>query len=326
MSVNHTHEHHGHSHDHHHHGDVFHSHAPAGKMRLAFMLTLVVLVAEVVGGWFSHSLALWSDAGHVLTDLAAIGLSWYALVAAQRPANEKMTFGYHRSGILAALLNGVSLLVITFLIMVEAYHRIRLGHTTHIDSRWMFASASIGLIINLYLGLGMRHEENLNVRSAVLHMLGDATASAAVICGGILIMFTGWTLVDPILSVLIALLIAFGAVQIVRQTVSILMEAAPTGIHLPQVVDEIYEVSGVQNVHDVHIWCITSGRNALSCHLVLNGDTTIKQSQTILREVEHRLFHLGISHVTLQFEDMSHAHENTVFCSEDKLTRHHEHH
>jgi cobalt-zinc-cadmium efflux system protein len=308
---NHSHPHDPHHHD---HGDVFHSHAPAGKMRLAFLLTLVVLVAEVLGGMFSHSLALWSDAGHVLTDLAAIGLSWYALVQSQRPANEKMTFGYHRSGILAALVNGVTLLAITCVILVEAYHRF--GHTTHIDSRWMFASAAVGLIVNLYLGLGMRHVENINVRSAVLHMMGDAAASAAVIVGGLLILFAGWTVVDPILSVLIALLIAFGAWQIVRQTVSILMEAAPKGIDLQKVVSEIYEVPGVENVHDVHIWCITSGRNALSCHVVLRGETTIQQSQTILRAVEHRLMHVGITHVTLQFEDESHAHEDSLFCQE----------
>ncbi|MCL6515900.1 MAG: cation diffusion facilitator family transporter [Alicyclobacillus sp.] len=281
-------------------------------MGRAFWLTAVILLAELAGGWLSHSLALMSDAGHVLTDLAAIGLAWYALNQAQRPANERMTFGYHRSGILAALINAVTLWGVAIVILVEAYHR--LLRPQPVLGGWLFVSAAVGLALNLYLAWGMRHDEQLNVRSAVLHMMGDAAASAAVIAGGVVMALTGWYIIDPLLSAAIALLIAFGAWGIVRQTVTILMEGAPHGIELDRVVQEMLSVPGVQSVHDVHVWCITSGRNALSCHVVMDGDLTIRESQAILRDMEHRLEHLGIGHVTIQTEDDAHPHEASVLC------------
>lgn len=309
--------HHGHDHgEHDHHdGDLFHTHAPIGKMKRAFWLTFVILAAEVIGGLLSGSLALLSDAGHVLTDIAAIGLAWYAMTQSQKPANSRMTFGYHRSGILAAFINGATLIVITLLILWEAYRRF--GHPHPVNSLWMFVSAGIGLCINLYLGLGMMHVDNMNVKSAVLHMLGDAAASAGVILGGIIIAVTGWYVIDPLLSVLIALLIAYGAFKIVRQSVNILMEGMPAGVELDKVVRTILQVPGVENVHDVHIWSITSGRNALSCHVVMNGVMTIRDSQKSLRDIEHRLVHLGIGHVTIQAEDGTHPHEDSVLCHEE---------
>lgn len=313
-----------HIHDHgHDHGGVFHSHAPIGKMKRAFFFTLVILIVEVIGGLISHSLALLSDAGHVLTDIAAIGLSWYAMNEARKPADEKMTFGYHRFGILAALINGVTLIVITLIILWEAFGRF--AHPEPVSSTWMFISAGVGLLTNLYLGLGMRGEDNINVKSAVLHMLGDAAASAGVIVGGIIIALTGKYVIDPILSVLIALLIAFGAWRIVKQTVGILMEGTPQGIELGDVVRTIRGINGVQDVHDVHVWSITSGHNALSCHVVLDGSTTIRESQQILRKLEHELVHQGIGHVTIQTEDGDHPHEESVLCCDDERTHNHTH-
>lgn len=301
---------HGQAHD---HGGVFHSHAPAGQMKTAFFLTLLILVVEVIGGLLSHSLALLSDAGHVLTDIAAIGLSWYAVRQAEKSPDEKMTFGYYRSGILAALINGITLILITFWILWEAYGRFQ--HPQPVQSTWMFISAGIGLLMNLYLGLGMRKSEDINVKSAVLHMLGDAAASAGVIVGGFIILFTHDYVVDPVLSVLIAILIAYGAWRIVRQTTMILMEGTPQGIDFQKVVSEIKQVSGVQDAHDIHLWCITSGKNALSCHVVLDGEMTIRESQSMLREMEHRLVHLGIGHVTIQTEDAGHPHDNSELCT-----------
>lgn len=316
---------HEHSHDHNHnhnHNDIFHSHAPAGKMKKAFYLTAVILVAEVVGGLLSHSLALLADAGHVLTDIAAISLSWFALKQSEKPSDKNMTYGYHRAGILAALVNGMMLILITVWILYEAYGRFQ--HPTAVNSSWMFISAGIGLVVNLYLGLGMRHVENINVQSAVLHMLGDAAASAAVIVGGIVILWTGWYVVDPVLSVLIALLIAIGAWKIVKQALVILMEGTPSGIDFQKVIAEIKGVSGVYEVHDLHVWSITSGKNALSCHVVLDGELTIRDSQKILRDVEHRLLHLGVNHATIQTEDMGHPHENSEFCT--PIEEHHHSH
>ncbi|WP_148260154.1 cation diffusion facilitator family transporter [Alicyclobacillus acidocaldarius] len=287
-------------------------------------MTLIILVIEALGGWISHSLALWSDAGHVLSDLAAIGLSWYAMKQSQKPANEGMTFGYYRAGILAAFVNGVTLILITLWILREAYGRFQ--HPEHVTPTWMFLSAGVGLVMNLYLGLGMRHEENINVQSAVLHMLGDAAASAGVIMGGIIIAFTRWYVIDPILSVLIALLIAFGAWRIVRQTVNVLMEGTPVGIEIPQVVDAILSVKGIQQVHDLHVWTITSGRNALSCHVVVDGKMTVQETQNILRDVEHKLIHLGIRHVTIQPEDAAHPHGDSILCKNDAIHDNHDDH
>lgn len=159
--------HHGHDYD---HGDVFHSHAPIGKMKLAFFLTLIILVVELVGGFISHSLALLSDAGHVLTDIAAIGLSWFAMHQSQKPASEKFTYGYHRSGILAAFINAMTLIVIAMVILYEAIDRFK--NPQPVGSTWMFISASVELIMNLYLGFGLSKEDNINVKSAVLHMMG----------------------------------------------------------------------------------------------------------------------------------------------------------
>lgn len=322
MAHNHN---HGHDHD---HGDVFHTHAPAGKMRLAFFLTLIILVVEVVGGWISGSLALLSDAGHVLTDIGAIGLSWYAMKQSEKPANEGMTFGYYRAGILAAFINGITLILITIWILWEAYTRFQ--HPEHVTPTWMFISAGVGLGMNLYLGLGMRHEDNINVRSAVLHMLGDAAASAGVIIGGIIIAFTHWYVIDPILSVLIALLIAVGAWRIVKQTVTVLMEGTPAGVEISKVADCILSVPGIQQVHDMHVWTITSGRNALSCHVVVDGHITVQESQKILQQVEHKLAHLGIGHVTIQTEDPTHLHDEGLLCTNDGVHDHahddHEHH
>lgn len=314
---------HGHGHsatalDHDHgHTDMFHNHAPAGKMKRALLLTIIILLAEVVGGFLSHSLALLADAGHVVTDMAAIGLSWYALKQGEKPTNGRMTYGYHRAGILAALVNGAALLLITVWILLEAYGRF--AHPTPVNSGWMFIGAGVGLAINLYLGLGMRGDEDINVRSAVLHMLGDAAASAAVIVGGAIILLTGWYTVDPLLSVLIALLIAYGAWQIVRQTVVILMEGTPKGVRFEQVIAAIRAVPGVGAVHDVHVWSITSGRNALSCHLVVDGALTVRDSQPILRDIEHQLIHLGIHHVTIQTEDADHPHQDTDLCCSSDL-------
>lgn len=307
-----------HNHD---HGDVFHSHAPIGKMKLAFFLTLIILVVELIGGFISHSLALLSDAGHVLTDIAAIGLSWFAMHQAQKPASENFTYGYHRSGILAAFINAMTLIVIAVVILYEAIDRFK--DPQPVGSTWMFISASVGLAMNLYLGLGLRKEDNINVKSAVLHMIGDAMASAGVIIGGLIILFTGWNIVDPILSVLIAFLIALGAWKIVKQTIEILMEGTPKGISLEKVMETIHAVKGVLNVHDLHVWSITSGKNALSCHVVLNNQISFLESQVILREIESKLQHQEIEHATIQLENEEHPHDESAICSTTKREGHH---
>ncbi|RIV16674.1 cation transporter, partial [Alicyclobacillaceae bacterium I2511] len=179
-----------------------------------------------------------------------------------------------------------------------------------------------------YLGLGMGGDDNLNVRSAVLHMLGDAAASAGVIVAAVVIGFTHWYILDPLLSVLIGLLVAFGAWRVVRQTLAILMEGTPQGVVMADVVEILRSVPGVKDVHDLHLWSISSGRNALSCHMVLNGSLTIRESQSILREVEQRLTGIGVGHITVQTEDDHHPHEDSVLCCDDfgvEVSPHHSH-
>lgn len=309
-------------HDHHHHG-LLHTHTPANRMRTAFWLTLLILVIEIIGGILSHSLALLSDAGHVLTDILAIGLTWYTMNLALRPPSAAMTYGYHRTGILAALVNGMALIVIALVILFEAYRRLR--DPQPVDSTWMFISAGVGLVVNLMLAFGLRGQDNLNLRAAVLHILGDAAASAGVIVGGIAISFTHIYAIDPILSVLIALLIAAGAWRLVKQTVNILLEGTPKEIHLTDVEKAIRTVPGVKDVHDLHVWSITDGRNALSCHVILAGDMTIRDSQNVLRDIEHTLIHMHIGHVTIQTEDDHHPHSDSILCCDENEDDHHHH-
>jgi len=204
-------------------------------LRLAFFLTLIIVAAEVIGGLLAHSLALLSDAGHALTDIFALGLAWFATAQAERPANARKTFGYHRVGILAALINAITLILVAIWILYEAVQRFQ--HPEPIQPLFMFAAAGIGIAINLYIGFGLQKEkENLNARAAALHVFGDVGASLGVIVAGLVILLTGWTPIDPILSVGIAALIALGAWRIVRETTTILLEAVPQDINMDTLV------------------------------------------------------------------------------------------
>ncbi len=304
MSIGQGHEHHNHN----------HTHGMAKQtLRLAFFLTLIILVAELTGGLLANSLALLSDAGHVVTDIFALGLAWFAAVQAERPANASKTFGYHRVGILAALANAVTLILIAAAIIWEAIQRFQ--HPEPIQPLAMFIAAAIGITINLYIGFGLHKEEsNLNVRAAMLHVFGDVGASVGVIVAGIIILLTGWTVVDPLLSVGIALLIAVGAWRILRETTDILLEAAPKGISLPNLVSDIEHIKGVQSVHDLHVWSIASDRYALSCHTLIDNLPS-RDSAIILQSMTNLLnekYHIG--HTTIQFE--SEAHDGT--CCEQR--------
>lgn len=299
---------HAHGHD--------HTHGMAKQaLRLAFFLTLIILAAEVTGGLLANSLALLSDAGHVLTDIFALGLAWFATAQAERPANARNTFGYHRVGILAALVNALTLILITVWILWEAVQRFR--HPTPVQPLAMFLAAGVGIAINLFIGFGLQKEkENLNVRAATLHVFGDVGASAAVIVAGIVIVLAGWNLADPVLSIGIAALIAFGAWQIVRETADILLESVPKDINLSALVRDMMRVKGVQDVHDLHVWCITSGMYALSCHAQID-DLPPSQSSPILSSLEGMLREkYRIGHTAIQFE--SYAHQGNC-CVEDGL-------
>lgn len=287
----------GHSHSGHNH-----THGLArNSLRLAFFLTLIILLAEVVGGLLANSLALLSDAGHVVTDIFALGLAWFATVQAERPSNARKTFGYHRVGILAAMVNAVTLIVIAFAILLETVQRFQ--HPESVQPLIMFVAAGIGIIVNLIIGFGLKKEaSNLNVRAAMLHVFGDVGVSAGVIVAGIIILLTGWTIVDPLLSVGIAVLIAIGAWRILRETTDILLESVPKGVSMPGLVKDMKSVKGIQDVHDLHVWSITSNMYALSCHALI-ADLPPSDSSVILHSLNTMLsekYHIG--HVTIQFE------------------------
>lgn len=308
-----------HSHQHAHQ----HDHAASltqGRLRLAFLLTFLILAAEVAGGLVGNSLAVLSDAGHVVTDLFALGLAWFASAQASRPANARNTFGYHRVGILAALTNAVTLIVIAVAILVEAVTR--LTHPEPVQPVAMFLAAAVGIGVNLLIAFGLRRadEDNLNVRGALLHVLGDVGASVGVVVAGIIVLLTGWTLADPILSVGIAALISVSAFRLVREAIGILMESTPRGISMPVLINDLRGVKGVRGVHDLHVWSITRGVRALSCHAIID-DLPPSGSAPILDRISKMLLQkYQIDHATIQFESAAHSgHKGHCACTSDAL-------
>ncbi len=287
--------HHGHSHGHHHHGS-------RNRRRLGITLGLVILymIAEFVGGLLSGSLALLADAGHMLSDAAALGLSLFALWFCQRPPTPSRTWGYYRIEILAALVNGVTLVVLSIFILREAWERFSVP--TRIDAPLMMAIAAGGLVVNL---ISLRilsggKEESLNVRGAWLHVLTDALGSVQAIAAGALVWAFGWSWADPVASALIALLVIYSAWDLLRETVGVLMEGAPRHIDVDEVRNCLMNLPCVLAVHDLHVWTITSGMESLSCHVVVEDGQSYCDALTEVRATLHGRF--GIDHLTIQVE------------------------
>lgn len=278
-------------------------------MWIVLVLSAAYMVAEAAGGWYTNSLALWSDAGHMLTDVAAIGLSIAAIWFGSRVAPADKTYGYYRIEILAAFVNGVTLVGIALIIMYEAYGRLQ--EPPPIASVEMLLIASGGLAVNLFSAwiLRERHDHHghhhhgprsLNEHGAYLHVLGDALGSAGAIVAGILIWWKGWFIADPLISIVIALLIVVASFQLIREAVNVLLEGTPSHINIAAVRDAMLQTEGVVGVHDLHVWSITSGRDALSAHVVCGGDAFCKEKIEQIRRVLHDQF--GISHLTIQLE------------------------
>ena len=290
---------HAHGHDHG-HGIGGKREGNAVALRWAFGITTVILVAEAVGGWLTNSLALLSDAGHMLSDAASLGLSLLAIHFAKKPASLSKSYGYRRLEILAALANGVALFVIAVAISWEAAHR--LFDPPPVASLPMMGIAGIGLAANLASAWVLLHQgdvkDNLNLRSAYLHVLGDALGSVGALLAGALMYFYGWYVADPIVSVAVALLILRGAWGVVSQSLHILMEGTPTGSNIEAMVASLETIPGVCNVHDVHVWTVTSGYDVFSCHLVVSKGTNITKVVATGAELLERQF--GIRHTTIQ--------------------------
>jgi cobalt-zinc-cadmium efflux system protein len=271
------------------------------RLAVAMAIAAGILALETVGGFASHSLALLSDAGHVLTDLLALGMTLFALRLAERPTNSRATFGYHRVGILVALANGISLIVVASLIVHEAYRRFVAPPA--VNAVELLVIASVGLAANLaMLALLERgHNEDLNVRSAWLHVVGDSLGSVGVIASAIVLMITGWPYVDPIASVLIAFLILANGWGVVRDAAAILLELPPRTLSVKTIESGILAVEGVQGLHDLHLWAITPELPCLSAHVVV-AEQTVSEAGEIVEAVSKKLEQMGIAHTTLQVE------------------------
>ncbi len=293
------------------HGAFEHGHGherarDRGRLLGTLGLTAFMMVAEAVGGWWSNSLALLSDAGHMLTDAAALLLAALALWFAGRPADLKRTYGFFRLEILSALVNGLTLVGIAGLIAYEAWQR--LASPRPLNAPLMLGIAVVGLLVNIGGMVLLSRSQSMNVRAAFLHVAGDALSSVGVIAAGAVAWLTGWTALDPIISVAIAAIIAAGAVGLVRQAVHVLLEAVPEHIDLVEVFGAMKTIDGVQEVHDLHVWTISHSLHALSAHLVVRLDGGTAEHDAILaaaRGLLHERF--GIDHATLQIESEAFA-------------------
>ena len=273
----------------------------SATLKLALALTCVVLAVELVGGLASHSLALLSDAGHVLTDVFALGLAWFAVAQANRPADRRRSYGYHRVSILAALVNSLVLIGIVIAIAYEALRR--LGNPEPVQGGIVIVAALAGIAINAYVAFGLRGDSHsLNMRAALMHVVGDIGASVGVVVAGLVILLTGWLYIDPLLSLAIAVLIAFGAWRIVRETVNLLMEGTPREIDLTAVTAEISRTKRLTSMHDLHVWALSSEEMALSVHVVVD-DCPLGEAEHVVRDLESRLCdRFAIGHTTIQVE------------------------
>jgi len=269
-------------------------------LKLALAISCVYFFAEVIGGFLTNSLALLSDAGHMLSDIAALALSLFAFRIARRPATVISTYGYHRVEILAALFNGLTLWLMVGVIFTAAYNRF--WNPPEVDSSGMMIVASLGLIVNIVAGAVLydSHHDNLNLRGAFLHIVSDALGSVGAIAAGLIMLVTGWYVADPLISVLIGLLILHSSWSLVKESLSVLMQAVPKGIRLEDVQQALEEVAGVSKVHDLHVWAVTSDIFTLSAHAVVENGGDFHQ---VLNGIEDTLKErFNIEHTTIQLE------------------------
>ncbi len=296
-------DHHSHPHDHslNLNGESFRTEK---NLKIAFLLTVIILVTEFTGAVISKSMALYSESGHVLVDVSSLLLAWLAQIQVRKSPSEKNTYGYHRIGILAALLNSLLLLILSLILIYESY--LRLIHPEKINSGIMIVFPLISLIINIVIGIRIHKgiEHNLNLKSSFFHVLGDSLVSISIIAGGIIIYFTGFYYIDPIIALIVSPLIAIGAFSVINETINILLEGVPKEIDFTAVNDEILKTPGVKNVHDLHIWSMSKSFKLLSAHILLE-ESAVKSSDVccIINNIQEAMEEkFNINHVVIQPE------------------------
>jgi len=309
--VNHDHAHeHPHDHDHHHH-----SHAEQAPRAIiaALVVTFVFMLMELIGGWWSNSLALISDGAHMLTDIGALLLSLFVIWFAKRPISAHMSYGYHRAEILGALASGLAIWLIAGLLVFEAIQR--LHSPPEVRGPAVFIIATIGLFANL---LSMRflsatRHTHINVRAAYLHLVADALGSIGAIVAGAVLWLTGWRPIDPIVTLFFAVLMLLGSWKLVSEAVSVLMESTPSGINALKVKEDLAHLPGVEEVHDLHIWSVSQGRCALSVHLIARQAQGLLGAANALLQERYK-----IEHTTIQIEDPDHfSHKHCYDCAHE---------
>jgi cobalt-zinc-cadmium efflux system protein len=299
----------------HSHGkDREHGHTHAHSLKAALIITAIFLVAEFIGALYTNSLALLADSGHMLTDVAALSLSFFAMRFAQRRATPRKTYGFYRVEILAALLNGVFLVLVSLYIFYEAYHRFR--NPPQVKADWMLVVAIVGLLANLASAwiLFGQHHENLNVRGAFFHVLTDAIGSVGAILASIAIIVSGFQVADPLISIVVAVLILWSSWILIRDAIDILLEGTPAHINIVNLREQLGCVAGVGSVHDLHVWTLTSGVLAMSCHVVADQESFNRTALlSRVNDVAREQFH--IDHTTIQIEEHKVTEELVDSCN-----------
>ncbi|PAV29128.1 cation-efflux pump [Virgibacillus profundi] len=307
-----------------------HTHGANKKVLLiSFIIITLYMIVEAIGGLLTNSLALLADAGHMLSDAISLGVSLLAFTLGEKAANYSKTFGYKRFEILAAVLNGLTLIIIAIYIFYEAIQRFQ--NPPEVASTGMLIIAIIGLLVNILVAWIMMRggdvEENLNMRGAYLHVISDMLGSIGAIIAALLIIFFDWGWADPLASVIVAVLVLRSGYYVTKSGLHVLMEGTPQNVDVEDMIQTILNTKGIQNVHDLHVWSITSGLNALSCHAVVDDQMSIAESERLLRQIEHDLEHHNIHHMTIQLETSDHLHDDSILCKvQAESSGHHHHH
>ncbi|PTK38795.1 cation-efflux pump [Staphylococcus hominis] len=315
------------NHTHHHNHTHNHVHTNNKKvLTISFIIIGLFMIVEILGGFIANSLALLSDGLHMFSDTVSLGVALIAFIYAEKNATSTKTFGYKRFEVLAALFNGITLLIISGVIIIEAIRRF--FDPIKVQSTEMFIISVIGLIVNIIVAIIMFKSgdtsHNLNMRGAFIHVLGDLLGSLGAIIASILIYVFNFTIADPIASILVSIIILKSAIGISRSSLNILMEGTPSDVNLDKIISTIINHNEIYNVHDYHVWTISNDMNALSCHAVVSETMSVQDCEELLKKIEHELLHLNIQHMTIQLETAQHDHDTSVLCS--GLHKKHAHH